>query len=156
MDTDKPSAAKPQSNRGRGTSPSLSVPLCLCGGTSFGNQLGITNLTTETQRAQRWQISVSIRVHPWFRRFHLDARPPRPRGALELATTEPVRNIFAFIFAPLTEKGVLLAVIHSRGTLISQVQPRCAGHAVDKNEHFNNELPIHASVRPLYIVKTEL
>ncbi len=35
--------------------PSL-CPLCLGGGTSYGNLLGITNLTTETQRTQRWQI----------------------------------------------------------------------------------------------------
>src|SRR5260221_12101780 len=105
MDTGKPSAPKQQSKWGLCTFPSLSVPLCLCGGTSFGNHLEITNLTTETLRAQRRQISVSIRVHPWFLRFHLDARPHRRWVAPELATTEPVRNIFAFIFQQLTEKG---------------------------------------------------
>jgi len=31
--------------------PSL-CPLCLCGGTSYGNHLGSTNLTTEIQRTQ--------------------------------------------------------------------------------------------------------
>ena len=61
----------------------------------------------------------------------LDAMPYRRCFVPELATTEPVRNIFAFIFAPLTEKGVLLAVIHSRGTLIprarrqSGARPQC-------------------------------
>src|SRR5260221_14068218 len=35
MDTDLPSAANPQTKRGLCTFP-LSVPLCLCGGTSFG------------------------------------------------------------------------------------------------------------------------
>src|SRR5260221_4829286 len=40
--------------------PSL-CPLCLCGGTSYGNLLGITNLTTETQRTQRWQIIATAR-----------------------------------------------------------------------------------------------
>src|SRR5713226_3790177 len=39
MDTNKPSAAKPQTKRGLCTFPSFSVPLCLCGGTSYGNHL---------------------------------------------------------------------------------------------------------------------
>src|SRR5712692_8978819 len=48
MNTIKPSAAKPQTKRGLCSILSLSVPLCLCGGASFGNHLVVRNLTTET------------------------------------------------------------------------------------------------------------